>query len=531
MFLKEVYEGVWAAVCLLFHIVSNSRMVAALLKILQSGIQDLRLLPPKGQPNLDFFKKVFIKAGRFTTQWVRVDFDQIPDFGKTVNLTLPRQGHMISRIYIVVNYPDIVSQQVAAQAAGGENFAGPNFGWTNSLGHAIFQNIQLSIGNVRVEQFDYRLLEILDEFKTPLEKVPLVNQMIQRYDNGFNFKKIGWDPQKRPTQTITPIPFWFSNGDPGSFLPIDALSKDSVQISVTFAPLDSTIVSELVTKTTTTCVKYPKIPYAKFYTYDTNSYYYTNGITPPRTEIPGVTMPGTLPLGDTYMMVEYIYLDKSEANRFRLADITLPITQHYAIEPFDTNNYLEVNIPLQIPNPTRDLFFFAQRTEAPSYNAHFLATRDLSGADAPIAPWWPDAEGLNSQSLSKTYSPAFSKRESEPIASFALVYEGRLVRYGTEAPALFRSILPSIEQRKAPWVNRYYYNLPFGVMHGHLPGSMPSGEANMDKIRRMELQVRLAAPKGNALGSSASRYWIYVYAETYNVLRIYGGRGALLFGY
>jgi hypothetical protein len=106
-------------------------MVAALLKILQSGIQDLRLLPPKGQPNLDFFKKVFIKAGRFTTQWVRVDFDQVPDFGKTVNLTLPRQAHMISRIYIVVNYPDIVSQQIAAQAAGGENFAGPNFGWTN----------------------------------------------------------------------------------------------------------------------------------------------------------------------------------------------------------------------------------------------------------------------------------------------------------------------------------------------------------------------------------------------------------------
>ena len=119
-------------------------MVAALLKILQSGIQDVRLLAPKGQPKIDFFKKVFIKAGRFTTQWSRIDFDQIPDFGKSATITLPRQGHLISRIYLIVNLPDIVGAQLAAQAAAtaaGQTLLGPTFGWTNSLGHVLVSSV------------------------------------------------------------------------------------------------------------------------------------------------------------------------------------------------------------------------------------------------------------------------------------------------------------------------------------------------------------------------------------------------------
>ena len=46
------------------------------------------------------------------------------------------------------------------------------------------------------------------------------------------------------------------------------------------------------------------------------------------TEIPNIRMPATLQLGDTYILAEYVYLDKPEANRFRLADLQIPIPQH-----------------------------------------------------------------------------------------------------------------------------------------------------------------------------------------------------------
>jgi hypothetical protein len=513
-------------------------MVASLLKPLHSGIQDLRLLPSKGQPALDFFKKVLIKAGRFTTQWVRLDFDQQPNFGRPATITLPRQGHLISRIYLVANFPDIVGPQLLAIAEGGEDFAGPTFGWTNSLGHALIQSAQLDIGGTRMEVLDYRLLEMLDEFHTPLEKVTLVNQLIERYDNGFKVQKIGWDPQRRPTRVATPLPFWFSRGDAGAFLPIDAISTDQVKLTFNFAPVNDLYVSQDLSSNDITKAPgkvYPSLQGANFYKFNPSGKIQISGFNgSPTIESCSrltPTLPTTLNLGDTYLMAEYIYLDKSEANRFRLADITLPVPQHYAIEPFNTNSFPDVSIPLRIPNPTRDLFFMVQRIEAPSYNAHFLATRDLSGWDVQVAPWWPDASGLQARYFTGDYVPAFTTRESDPVSAISFVYEGRLVRYATQASQMFRSIIPAINQRKTPWVNKYYYNLTFGVTNGFLPPSLPSGEANLDKIRRIDLQLRFTPYHGCIPGTSTPNYYVYIWAETYNILRIYGGRATMMFAY
>ena len=112
-------------------------MVAALLRVLHSGIQDSRLLSPKGQPNVGLFTTVLVKAGRFTTQWVRLDFDTKPNFGTKAVITLPRKGHLISRLFLVCSYPDIFTTQRAAAETGGAAFLGPTWTWTNSLGHAL----------------------------------------------------------------------------------------------------------------------------------------------------------------------------------------------------------------------------------------------------------------------------------------------------------------------------------------------------------------------------------------------------------
>ena len=510
-------------------------MVAALLKILQSGIQDVRLLAPKGQPKIDFFKKVFIKAGRFTTQWSRIDFDQIPDFGRAATVTLPRQGHLISRLYLVVNLPDIVGAQLAAASAATaaeRTLLGPTFGWTNSLGHVLVSSAQIDIGGSRTEVLDSQLLEVLDEFRTPLEKVTSVNRLIERYDNGFTKRTIGWDPRKRPAQVAVPLPFWFSRGDAGAFLPIDAISTDAVKLTINFAPIGDTYVSDVITDPTITLQLgkvYPPILGSPFYVANPAGTFTYGGRA--ASILPGITMPLIQSLGDTYLMAEYIYLDKAEANRFRLADILLPVPQHYRIEPYDTRNFPKVSVPLRIPNPTRDIFFYAGRYEAPSYNAPFLATRDLSGLDCTVAPWWPDASGLNAAYFTGDYVPGYSTRDSDPISDIAFIYEGRLVRYGTEVSSLFRTILPSINQRKSPWINRYYYNLPFGVMNGFMAPSQPSGEANLDKIRRIDLELTMATDRGCLPGTGVERFWIYIWAETYNIFRIYGGRAALMFAY
>ena len=385
-------------------------MVVSLLRVIYTGLQDERLLPPKGKPSYQFFTKAFIKAGRFTTEWVRLDFDTRPNFATQASITLPRQGHLISRLYLVTTMPDIVAPQLLARASvsEGSTFAGPTFGWTNSLGHALITDATVDIGGARVEQLTGQLMEILDEFNTPLEKVTTVNSLLPRIQNGFGPQSIGWLP--RPTVSVTPLPFWFSRGDPGVVLPIDAIGVDQVRLNINFAPLANLYVSSA--QLDITGVKEPAAGSAYFPLVN-SPFYQTGGANqkpvfglngnPTQSQavskIGSITMAPSYSLGDTYLLAEYIYLDKPEANKFRISDIQYTIPQHYVFEPANTKGMSRINVPLRIPNPTRDLFFYCQRVEAPAYNATFLASRDLSGLGVTVAPWWPNATGLDPVNL------------------------------------------------------------------------------------------------------------------------------------
>jgi hypothetical protein len=421
------------------------------------------------------------------------------------------------------------------------DLVGPYFGWTNSLGHSLIDSASIRIGGNLVETINGQLMEILDEFQTPLEKVSEVSKLICRSESGFTQTTYGFS-NATSQKVITPLPFWFSRGDPGCVLPIDALNVDEVRLTVNFKPVTSLYYTDSRADTPVINVEggslWP-IANSRFYYDDPDSTLVMTNMEPSRVYpnapisafAPDIVMPRTFTIPESYLLVEYIYLDKAEANRFRIADLQVPIVQHYILNPQDTNKNLYTNIPLSIPNPTRDIFFYCQRYEAPSLNAHFLATRDISINQAdPYSLWWPDATGLDAR-YPGTLKPGFSSSGSEPIRWLALNYNETLNRYSSENVALFRSFLPSIEQRKAPWINRYYYNLPFGLNSGLNPFSMPLGQANLDKIQRVNLSLGFHGITGDPTDSYAERFWVRTYAETYNVFRVYGGRGTMMFAY
>lgn len=497
-------------------------MVASLLKVISSGIQDERL---SFKDTLYPFQKIWRRAGRFAMKWERLDFETVPTFGNTATFRILRKGHLLTRLFLVAQMPDINSIQYAAEVANNGS-AYPKFGWTNSLGHALVQQATLDIAASRVEILDSRLLEILDEFNTPLEKVPAMNNLIKRKDNGFTESSFGRPPQPSSApyneRVVVPLPFWFSRGDTGAALPVDAIAMDDIRVGITFRSLSglyytSTHVSNMSTADGASL--WPLLG-TQFYAQDPvaipNQTPLANGT---------IQMPFSLPLGECYIMAEYVYLDQNEANRFRLSDLQVPVVQHYATNPFDSRGLPVARIRLDIPNPTRDLFFMCNPYMASSYNAHFLATRDMSTTTQ--YPWWPDAYGLSSTKPSVYMRPAFALSNSEPISGYELDYQGSMVRFRTEGCALFRSIIPSYEQRKSPWVNRYYYNIPFGIQNGFTPGSEPQGEANLDKITNRDLVLRFRPTATNVIQSCT----VYVYAETYNILRVYGGRAGLMFAY
>jgi len=416
------------------------------------------------------------------------------------------------------------------------DLVGPHFGWTNNLGHSIVDTTTLTIGGNLVETLSGQLMEVIDEFQTPLEKVNEKNRQLSRSDNGFTQTTYGYS---NVNQTVTThLPFWFSRGDPGCALPIDALNVDEVRLTVNFKPVTSLYYTDSRAATPIAAEGGSLQPMvnSSFYYEDSSGSLMPN-IEPNRpinyalSAFPNLNMTSNLAIQDSYLIVEYIYLDKAEANRFRIADIQVPIVQHYILNPQDTQGTTYARLYLDIPNPTRDIFFFCQRYEAPSLNAHFLATKDLyKGVNKPYALWWPDASGLDAR-LYGNLRPGFSRSGSEPIRWLALNYNETLTRYSTENVAVFRSLFPSIEQRKAPWINRYYYNMPLGLQNGLNPFSTPLGEANLDKIKRLTLSLGFHGKTGDPTDVYVERFFVRVFAETYNILRIYGGRGTTMFAY
>lgn len=432
-----------------------------------------------------------------------------------------------------------ISMNLLTPAAGTfqTDLVGPHFGWTNNLGHSLIDSASITIGGNLVETINGQLMEVLDEFQTPLEKVTEKSRQLCRAETGFTQKTFGYSNTNQ--LVTTHLPFWFSRGDPGCTLPIDALNVDEVRLTVNFKPITSLYYTDSRAALPAINAEggslWP-IANSKFYYADPDGIAIPN-LEPfrqyidPTIAFPDIQMPATYSIQDSHLMVEYIYLDKAEANRFRIADLQVPIVQHYTLNPEDTNKNTFAKIRLDIPNPTRDLFFYCQRYEAPSLNAHFLATRDLSKNQTnPYSLWWPDASGLDARFYG-TLRPGFSSSGSEPIRWLALNYAETLNRYSTENVALFRSLMPSMEQRKAPWINRYYYNLPFGCQNGLNPISTPLGNANLDKVQKISLALGFHGITGDPTDSYAERFWVRTFAETYNIFRIYGGRGTMMFAY
>ena len=517
------------------------------LTLVSTGLADSRLQPPKGRPDIQQFVKVLRKTTRYAAQWNRVDFDGSPEFGQRVSLTIPRIGELVSGLMIVVEMPDIYTQQLAAiQAAGGTSltnrgtFLGPLFGWTNSLGHALIQQIQLEIGGAIVETLDSRLLEMLDELYETVESAQAKNAMIKRQANGFTSTTF---LTPTPTTVYVPIPFWFSR--PGVYshaLPIDALQAELVRVHVTFRPLNQIYYTEARPMAATAPASFTgamlPITGAQWWQSNATSPIVVNQLSASQgtrgvnaSIIPGLQFPLRFSPIDAYAMIEYISLDPYEAQAFRSAELTYHVEQHQAVVPQATLGQQELRFEVPYVNPVKEILWAFQRPEAETYNAWFLFTQDLGPYLTPYAtvnpcaiPWWPDAVLTPTEETGYHVLPGFRDSMSEPLAAATLLYN-TYERFVHNGGSFFRGIVPSQYYTKSAVINRYIYVYAFGKKMGRMSYA-PSGAANWDKLTHKEMYMTL---KKNRSGSATPNMNLYAYVTNWNVFKVFGGRGGMLF--
>ena len=536
---------------------------------ISSGLQDQRLVAPKGNPDVAQFVKVLRSTSRWAAQWRRVDFDGAVGFGKRVSLTVPPIAELVNGVMLVVQMPDIYAAQAAAQAAAtaeGTAFLGPQYTWTNSLGHALIDTVELEIGGAIVDTLDGRLLEALDELYEPVDTLRAKNRMIARAASGFG--PTTWTGSAgAPVTVYVPIPFWFSRpGRMSHALPISALYAERVRIHVNLRPVEQLYYTDARMDPRTVGFRpsvdvsgaMPAIQGGRFWVaeptapgmvYTINANMLAAGVN--GRLLAGYTMPQTLAVDDAYMMLEYVSVEEPEAVALRSAELTYFVEQHTAVQVVASQRTREVRIPLPLTNPTKEIIWLAQRPDVATYNAWFLFTRDLGHrstttppvnvpdayigptqvAPSPcLIPWWPDAVLQPLAENDWRILPAFRRADSEPVLG-ALVFYNSYERVEDTTGSLFRSVLPSLKATKAAVHDRYVYFWPFGegdaLRRGGLEGVYePRGAANWDKLPRKEMFLTMA--NGRDCGTPPDLN-IYVWSTGWNVLKVFGGRAGLLF--
>lgn len=455
----------------------------SMLRVVSSGLQDNeRLNAPRGQPSLQFYTHVLRRRTRWASQWRRVDFDNHADFGKKATVTLPILGELITRAVLVVKLPDLFSVQDAAAAVSSTGHAYPHFNWTNSTGHAICSSVQFSIGEQIVDSLDSRLCETLNDTDGPVEHFISTTELLQREAAGYPGAAEAFQKSNDTLEIV--YPFWWNKGIGPQALPIQALAKDKVQIDVTFRTVQQLIytVSREANGTL------PIMAGHQLYENPDLS-----------DAIVGHTMPTDWHFLDAYWIVEYVSLEEREAAAFRQADLHIPLLQHVALPIVPTEGAKNVRIRLERGGLVRDMTWIAQRTEAPTYNAYFLYSHDLSHDDwaTPQQIWWPNAS-IPSWDYGDGYiRPAFCDRRSDPIQAAALYYRGK-ERFNYEGPSMFRSLIPALGSQRTPLVNRYIYRWDFGFWPTgglgealHMARDEMRGAANWDKLPGRELLLTM----------------------------------------
>jgi hypothetical protein len=511
-----------------------------MLHIVSSGLQDReRLNSPVGSPSVHFYKTVMRRRTRWASQWRRVEFDNLADFGKTAVVTLPIQGELITRATLVVNLPDLYTPQIAARTAN-PNIVGPSWAWTNSIGHALCSDVQMLIGDQIIDEFDSRSLEILSELTTPIEHYDSTNQLIARDPSAFSDQELLQISQNKSSfqaanQTVEIVfPFWWNRGPGPQALPIQALWKDKVQLKVTFRPVQQCVYTSTrldprnpplsANQGSGSGVAIPNIVNCAFFAKDPSGTPIYNAAAtaqlpsnPFNGQVTTETMPASYHFLDAYWIIEYVSLEDREAAAYRTADLEFPIEQHLALPVVNTGGTPNIRIRMDRGGLVRDLTWVAQRVEAESYNAYFLFSKDLGppqrppplvdGSGNPLEPipvqnpcdlpWWPNAIVPDWDYGNGYIRPAFADRNSDPILAAKMTIRG-LPRFEHEGPSMFRSVLPLHNCQQAPLINRYIYRYDFGYWPtgglaeaNELPVDEIRGYSNWDKLPKRELALTM----------------------------------------
>lgn len=280
-------------------------MPGGLMQLVAYGAQDIYLT---GNAQITFFKVVYRRHTNFAIESIEQVFNGNADFGRKVTATVSRNGDLITRVYLVVDLPQVTAAE------------GNMVYWTRNVGNLLIKNVELQIGGQRIDKHYGEWLVIWAELSLPSGHVAGYAEM-----TGNTMDLYAPDTTLAAKRLYIPLQFFF-NRNVGLALPLIALQYHEVKIDLEFRTLNELLIQE-------------------------------------NAEGDKVASPPSVQLQSASLWVDYVYLDTDERRRFA------QVSHEYLIEQLqftgeETLTGANEKVRLNFNHPVKELVWVSRLADA-----------------------------------------------------------------------------------------------------------------------------------------------------------------------
>jgi hypothetical protein len=389
----------------------------------------------------------------------------------------------------------------------------------------------LSVGGIvstsgNMLDWDDSFLGTGDNGETPKAQYPILPERTSIVADNEKYKRTAGGKFKM----YLPINFWFSKGSAGAALPLIALQYHEVRITLELAQASEILIKDCITPRSGAVSGFNR---ATFY------------------EAPLEREISAYAGGEGFQMKsfpklysDFFYLDTDERRRFSQMshEYLVEQLQFTGKESFVVKNNGETSssIRLNFNHPTKAIYFTAEPSQlsSTSLEAGLLPNPYYNGHCHPVKVY-------NAQKqLRPNLETPFGPYDNSPFAEVGLMLNGH-DRFSQRSGSYFSWVQPyqhhtrcsSTDLRYGSWYGMYSFCLS---PEEH----QPSGALNFSRIDNAQLKLvfkpgdkdfsldhKNTSPFGSGTGADAHEHTrdVYVYALSYNVLRILSGMGGLAF--
>lgn len=442
-----------------------------LLQLVATGKQDLFLT---GNPQISFFKMVYRRHTNFAVESQAMYFDGTPNFGQRITCLIPRRGDLLGKTYLEVVLPQISDTD------------GNLLSYTNSIGHALIQEITFEVGEQEIDRQTGEWMEIWTQLTTPAGQRDALNEMIGRVEP-YNMVDLQPGMSSDGLHLLIPLQFYFCS-NPGMYLPLLALQYSPIRINITLRPLQQLF-----------WIPPPQAPFTQ-----------ENWMPAVSTQVSCTTQIVSMQLwGD------FVYLDVEERRRFVTGTHEYIIEQVQYTPPYSlTAAQTTATISVEFNHPIKEFIFVVQRDAMDNRNEWFNYSNLAIGEQTPILvlPY------VNSNSPSGRI---------DMISSAKLQLDG-YDRFSERNGQYFRLSQPYDHHTTTP-VNSFIYDYSFALRP---EDAQPTGTMNASRIDSITWQIQMNQVLSNPLmplWQQRGNSHIVVYGHNYNIFRVINGFGGVLF--